>query len=101
MVSGLDFNYIHSILEPSAGKGNIVDFFKAKEKAGSSYNGNKYTFDIDCVEIDDNLRSILKDKNYRLVYNDFLTYDTMKEYDLILEKLGAGALMCNIFSDYK
>ena len=84
MVSGLDFNYIHSILEPSAGNGKIVDFFKAKEKAGSSYNGNKYTFDIDCVEIDDNLRSILKDKNYRLVYNDFLTYDTMKEYDLII-----------------
>jgi hypothetical protein len=84
MVSGLDFNYIHSILEPSAGKGNIIDKLKEIEKPAYSYSSKKYNFDIDCIEIDDNLRSILKDKNYRLVYNDFLTYDTMKEYDLII-----------------
>ena len=83
MVSGLDFNYIHSILEPSAGKGNIIDIIKQKEKYLST-NWSKVSFDIDCIENDNNLRSILKDKGYRLVYNDFLTYDTMKEYDLIV-----------------
>ena len=82
MLSGLDFDYIHSILEPSAGKGNIVD--KLEEKKNKKYSYKPYNFEIDCIEIDDNLRSILKDKNYRLVYNDFLTYDTMKEYDLII-----------------
>src|SRR5690606_25558255 len=82
MLSGLDFDYIQSILEPSAGKGNIVD--KLEEKKNKKYSYNPYNFEIDCIEIDDNLRSILKDKNYRLVYNDFLTYDTMKEYDLII-----------------
>lgn len=84
MISGLDFNYIHSILEPSAGKGNIIDKLKEIEKPAYSYSSKKYNFDIDCIEIDENLRHILKDKDYRLVYNDFLTYDTMKEYDLII-----------------
>lgn len=83
MISGLDFNYIHSILEPSAGKGNIIDRLKEIEKP-KYYNSNRYNFDIDCIEIDENLRHILKDKGYRLVYNDFLTYNTMKEYDLII-----------------
>lgn len=84
MVSGLDFNYIHSILEPSAGKGNIVDRLIAIEKPAYSYSSKKYNFDIDCIEQDETLRATLKGKNYRLVYNDFLTYDTMKEYDLII-----------------
>jgi hypothetical protein len=84
MISGLDFIYINSILEPSAGKGNIIDKLKAIEKPTYSYGSKKYDFDIDCIESDDNLRAILKDKNYRLVYNDFLTYETMKEYDLII-----------------
>lgn len=84
MVSGLDFNYITSILEPSAGKGTIVDKLKEIEKPAYSYSGKKYNFNIDCIENDDNLRNILKGKNYRLVYNDFLTYDTMKEYHLII-----------------
>ena len=41
-------------------------------------------FDIDCIEIDQNLQHVLKGKDYRVVYNDFLTYNTMKEYDLII-----------------
>ena len=36
------------------------------------------------IEIDQNLQHILKGKNFRVVHNDFLTYDTMKEYDLII-----------------
>ena len=73
MLSGLDFNYIHSILEPSAGDGKIVDELLMIEKPAYSYSSKKYNFDIDCVEIDETLRTILKGKNYRLVYNDFLT----------------------------
>jgi hypothetical protein len=84
MVSGLDYNFIHSILEPEAGDGKIVDKFKAIEKPVYSYGDKRYNFDIDCIEQDETLRNILKGKNYRLVYNDFLTYNTMKEYDLII-----------------
>ncbi|HHX70862.1 MAG TPA: DUF4942 domain-containing protein, partial [Gallicola sp.] len=71
----------NSILEPSAGKGNIVDKLKEKEKI---YKYSNYKFDIDCIEIDKNLQHILKGKGYRVVHDDFLTYDTMKEYDLII-----------------
>ena len=79
MISGLDFTMIKSILEPSAGDGKIVEVLEQKE---NSYN--RYSFDIDCVEIDQNLQHILKGKKFRVVHNDFLTYDTMKEYDAII-----------------
>lgn len=83
MLSGLDFAMIHSILEPSAGKGDIVEALKAEEK----YTNRlcvKNNFDIDCIEADQNLQHILKGKNLRVVHDDFLTYDSMKEYDLII-----------------
>ena len=79
MLFNLDFTMIKSILEPSAGSGNIVEALKRKE---NSYN--RYSFDIDCIEIDQNLQHILKGKNFRVVYNNFLTYETLKEYDLII-----------------
>ena len=83
MLCDIDFKMVHSILEPSAGKGNIVEAIKKKEKFyNTTYN--KFSYDIDCIEADQNLQSILKGKNFRVVYNDFLTYDTMKEYDIII-----------------
>lgn len=111
MLSGLDFDRIHSILEPSAGKGDIVEALKKEEGRGIRYY-SKDTFDIDCIELDRNLQHILKGKNFRVVYNDFLTYNTMKEYDLIvmnppfdngckhllkaleLQKRNGGAIVC-------
>lgn len=83
MLSDVDFTMVHTILEPSAGKGNIVDeLMKIQERKNKWYK--TYNFNIDCIELDENLRHILKGKNYRVVYNDFLTYNTMKEYDLIV-----------------
>lgn len=83
MLSGLDFDGIKSILEPSAGKGDIVEKIKQKEKA-ESYHRYKVTYDIDCIETDQHLQHILKGKGFRVVHYDFLTYDTMKEYDFIV-----------------
>lgn len=83
MFSDLDFSMIKSILEPSAGKGDIVEALKKKEEI-RSYRNSKYQFDIDCIEADQNLQHILKGKNFRVVYNDFLAYNTMKEYQLII-----------------
>ena len=83
MLSDIDFTMVHTILEPSAGKGNIVDeLMKIQERKNKWYK--TYNFNIDCIELDENLRHILKGKNYRVVYNDFLTYSTMKEYDLVV-----------------
>ena len=85
MLCDIDFSIIKSILEPSAGKGDIVESLKKKAEIHNKYWGNKeFQFDIDCIEADQNLQHILKGKNFRVVYNDFLTYNTMKEYDLII-----------------
>lgn len=84
MLCDLDFSMIRSILEPSAGNGNIVEALKKKEESHNKYWGKNYQFDIDCIEADQNLQHILKGKNFRVVYNDFLTYNTMKEYQLIV-----------------
>ncbi len=83
MLYDIDFKTVKSILEPSAGKGDIVEAIKEKEKLYTTHY-QKHIFDIDCVELDNNLQHILKGKGFRVVHNDFLSYNTMKEYDLIV-----------------
>lgn len=83
MFSSIDFGMIESVLEPSAGKGNIADALVQKLKSGHG-KYNKTDWDIDCVEIDENLQHILRGKGYRVIHNDFLTLNTFKKYDLIL-----------------
>ena len=90
---------IKYILEPSAGKGDLIEGFynsyvdityssyrrelgytpseKDKEKCIKNFN-------IDCIEIDNNLQLILKNKGFNLVYSDFLTYQPNRFYDLII-----------------
>lgn len=86
MIKDVDFRYINSVLEPSAGKGDIVDVIKSKLKYAhyNYYNNKEKNWDIDCIEIDENLRHILKGKGYRVVHDDFLTYNSLKHYDLII-----------------
>ena len=83
MMDGIQLELVHTILEPSAGSGNIVEWFKEKEQQKFS-RWSKYTFNIDCIELDQNLRHILKGKGFRVVGDDFLNYQTMKKYDLIV-----------------
>lgn len=52
MIEGIKWEYVHTILEPSAGKGDIL-----REIAKTSWYDD---FDVDCIEIDPNLRQILK-----------------------------------------
>lgn len=103
MLAGIDLDYIHTILEPSAGKGDILREI-AKEE--NSYR-NRAHFDVDCIEIDPYLRQILKynfseerrrqfdrwkDEEYKtffgkgihIVHDNFLTYTPFKQYDLII-----------------
>lgn len=56
MLSGVDFDYIKTILEPSAGKGDILRGVAKRE----NLRYNSRNFDVDCIEIDPNLRQILK-----------------------------------------
>lgn len=78
MISGLKLDSSSEILEPSAGKGNICDYVNRR------YSGYNRTVKIDVIEINEDLRSILKGKNYRVIHDDFLTFQTNKRYDLII-----------------
>lgn len=80
ITAGIDWKMIQTVLEPSAGKGDIADYIKEKYKC-HTYHDN---LDIDCIEIDENLRRILKGKGLRVVHDDFLTFNTFKHYDLII-----------------
>jgi hypothetical protein len=71
--------YHHKILEPSAGKGDILDGIIKKE-----YNHNDIKINIDCIEIEPELQSILIGKGYNVIANDFLTFNTYTHYDLII-----------------
>lgn len=91
MISLVKWDKIKSVLEPSAGKGDLLDALKAFQRRGYTYEfkGHKHRInihdlDIDCIEIDQNLRYILQGKQYRVVHDDFLTYNTRKQYDLIV-----------------
>lgn len=85
MVEGLNFKMIRTVLEPSAGKGNIVESLqKEAKKVLGSWTREENFLDVDCIEKDQNLRHILKGNGMRVVHDDFLTYDTMKMYDLII-----------------
>ena len=70
--------YDMSILEPSAGRGDICDSIKEYFWRYST------SLDIDCIELDNDLRNVLKGKDYRVVFNDFLKFNTYKHYDLIV-----------------
>lgn len=83
-----DIRDIVSILEPSAGKGDILDCLNSMFES----DNHRFPFEskkavkaiTDVIEIDPNLQFILQGKGYRLVSDDFLTFHTNKHYDLIL-----------------
>lgn len=63
--------YRKKILEPSAGKGDICDYFNRSA-------------DVYCIEINQDLCSILKQKRYKVVGYDFLDYKSEYIYDFIV-----------------
>lgn len=58
MLQGVDWDYVNTILEPSAGKGDILRGIALRNNNGYYYSKDR--FDVDCIEIDPNLRQILK-----------------------------------------
>ncbi len=99
MIAKVDWTYVSSILEPSAGKGDLL-------RSVTKHEQRHCPFDVDCVEVDPYLREILKynyseelrqthkrysdeweaffDNGIKVVHDDFLTYQPLKRYDLIL-----------------
>jgi hypothetical protein len=56
MYDKIKWDYVQTVLEPSAGKGDIVKYLNTHGK--TIYNNN-VKFDIDCCELDNNLRQII------------------------------------------
>jgi tRNA1(Val) A37 N6-methylase TrmN6 len=82
MLSAIEINRNENeILEPSAGKGDLAD--QIKKRFGRSVYRYR-TMNIDTVEINSELQHILRGKEYRVVHNDFLTFNTLKCYDYIV-----------------
>ena len=72
----------HEILEPSAGRGDLVDAIHKCVEEHSRYDKNRNNVDV--IEIDDGLRNVLRGKGERVVHDDFLTFATRKRYDFII-----------------
>ena len=83
MLEGIDFTFIQTVLEPSAGKGDLIAAVQAKNDS-NKYSYNHHSIDIDAVEIDPDLRALLKGNEIRVVHDNFLTMHTSKHYDLIV-----------------
>ena len=93
MLSGIKWLYIGSVLEPSAGKGDIAQYVAEKlYYAHRSYPVHDERSrreavekaDIDCIEIDPTLRNVLEGKGFRVIHDDFLGFETQKRYSLIV-----------------
>lgn len=85
LLAGIDWDYIETVLEPSAGKGDLV---KAAAQKARIHRYHK-ELEVDCVEIDPYLRSILEyefkeAEQVHIVHDDFLTFQSRKHYDLIV-----------------
>lgn len=86
----VDFKKVKSILEPSAGYGNLAAA-AVKAYDESHYRGfsekehDPFLSDVlDLVEIDEKCRAFLKSKKANVVADDFLKLQTFKRYDLII-----------------
>ena len=84
------------ILEPECGKGDIVNVYKEyylkdRNKYNTKYsnietNTDKY-IKFDVIEYDKTLNSLLRGQNYNIIWNDYLTFDPPRFYDLIIQNV--------------
>jgi len=85
MLEKIDFKMVSSILENSAGKGDLADAIIEKLKyAHSSYYNREAKWDLDCIEVDENLQHILRGKGYRVIHDNYLTFESFKHYDAVI-----------------
>lgn len=87
MLSCVDWNGVFSILEPSAGKGDLADAvsrFVTSHRNSRRISFNENDTYIDCIERDSDLAALLRGKGLHVVHDDFLTFRSFKQYDLCI-----------------
>lgn len=78
------------LLEPSAGKADLINQYKEIYSQGRMYKGMQLKGSdpkhlvIDVIEIEPHLIDILRGQGYNVVFNDFLEYKPQRYYDLVL-----------------
>lgn len=82
MLAGIQWDMVERILEPSAGRGDLAKVI-ADTLAERTYR-NKGIHNIACIEPDENLRATLVGKGFHVVHDDFLTYNSLEHYQLIV-----------------
>jgi predicted RNA methylase len=76
MVSKIQNKDARTFLDPSAGKGDIIDFL---------HDVYRYRTDrIDAIEIDETLQATLRGKSINVIDSDFLTFSGADKFDVIL-----------------
>lgn len=91
LLEGIDWKFVQYVLEPSAGKGDLAHAVVNKMHANNYWRNDLKSrvdkikaCDIDCVEIDPALRQMLEGQGFRVVHDNFLSFETQKRYDLIV-----------------
>jgi len=82
MVAGLDLNH-KRILDPQAGRGDILDYVKDLTKYGYG-RYDQSSSELYAIEKDPDLRQVLTGKGYKVIDSDFLTYTGQMYFDYIL-----------------
>ncbi|GGF91341.1 MULTISPECIES: DUF4942 domain-containing protein [Cysteiniphilum] len=92
MLDKVKFSTVTTILEPSAGKGDLIssiDSHEIKTRFGRNNllrtsNNSTNQYNIHAIEIEPELQAILKDKDISVIDSDFLSYSGTWHYDLIM-----------------
>lgn len=87
MLSCVDWATVFSIIEPSAGKGDLADavsrFVNDTRNSRRVFIHKREPY-IDCIERDSDLAALLRGKGLHVVHDDFLTFRSFKQYDLCI-----------------
>ena len=87
MLEKINFKYVFSVLEPSAGKGDLVlEILKHMDKVHGDYKSSDWR--IDTIEVDPNLRGILSHRFTEEGIREY-TPDVFKEYEQMDSQLYA------------
>ncbi|KSZ59684.1 hypothetical protein Z045_05825 [Rhodococcus pyridinivorans KG-16] len=81
MLAKVDPQTVETVLEPSAGRGDIIERINALRNASGRWRSVKK---IDAVEIDPELAAVLAGKGHKPIAGDFLSFRSFRRYDLIV-----------------
>ena len=89
MLACVAWEGVYTILEPSAGKGDLADAVDRHIRARRHKISSRVYIDadepyLDCIEQDADLAALLRGKGLHVVHDDFLTFRTVKQYDLCI-----------------